>query len=148
MKWSILSKPLIKSIYVSRHKESYTKYDWNTYNIIFLTRCNTFRHMGMYTHWHNCMNPWSYSSLTHWGRDKMAAIWQTTFSNASSWMKIYEFRFRFHWSLLLRLQLTISQHCLDNGSAPSHYLNQWWLVFWRVYASPGLNELTYRARTK
>ena len=27
--------------------------------------------------------------LTHWVRDKMAAIFQTTFSNAISWMKIY-----------------------------------------------------------
>ena len=29
--------------------------------------------------------------LTNWGRDKMAAIFQMTFSNAFSWMKIYEF---------------------------------------------------------
>ena len=21
------------------------------------------------------------------------------------------------------------------------YLNKWWLVYWRIYASPGLNEL-------
>ena len=26
--------------------------------------------------------------------------------------------------------------------ATSHYLNQWWLVYWRIYASLGLNELT------
>ena len=25
--------------------------------------------------------------------------------------------------------------------ATSHYLNQWWLVYWRIYASLGLNEL-------
>ena len=25
--------------------------------------------------------------------------------------------------------------------APSHYLNQWWLVYWRKYASLDLNEL-------
>ena len=30
--------------------------------------------------------------LIHWGRDKMAAISQTTFSNAFSWMKKYEFQ--------------------------------------------------------
>ena len=24
----------------------------------------------------------------------------------------------------------------------NHYLNQWWLVYWRIYASLGLNELT------
>ena len=45
-------------------------------------------------------NIWSEkTSLTHWGRDKMAAISQTTFSNTFSWMKMYEFRLRFHWSL-------------------------------------------------
>ena len=34
------------------------------------------------------------SDLTHWGHDKMAGIFQT-FSNAFSWMKMYEF----HWFL-------------------------------------------------
>ena len=29
--------------------------------------------------------------LTHWGPDKMIAIFQTTFSNAFSWMQIYDF---------------------------------------------------------
>ena len=48
--------------------------------------------------------------LTHWGWDKMDAIFQTTFSNAFSWMKIYEFRLSFHWSLFLSVQLTIFQH--------------------------------------
>ena len=33
--------------------------------------------------------------LTHWGPDKMIAIFQTTFSNALSWMQIYEFRLNF-----------------------------------------------------
>ena len=49
--------------------------------------------------------------LTHWGRDKMDAISQTTRSSAFSWMKMFEFRLRFHWSLFLRVQLTITQHC-------------------------------------
>ena len=31
-------------------------------------------------------------NLTHWGRDKMAALSQTTRSNAFSWMKMLEFR--------------------------------------------------------
>ena len=48
--------------------------------------------------------------LTHWGRDKMAAIYQTTFTNAFPWMKMYEFRLKFHWSLFVRVQLTIYQH--------------------------------------
>ena len=47
--------------------------------------------------------------LTHWGWDKMAAIFQT-FLNAFLWMKIYELQLRFHWSLFLRVQLSIFQH--------------------------------------
>ena len=50
------------------------------------------------------------TSLTHWGRDKMAAVSPPTLSNAFSWMKILEFRLRFHGSLFLRVQLTIFQH--------------------------------------
>ena len=49
-------------------------------------------------------------TLTQWGRDKMAAVSQTTFSNAFSLMKIYEFRLRFHWNLFLRFELKIFQH--------------------------------------
>ena len=37
--------------------------------------------------------------LAYWGRDKMAAIFQTTFWSGFSWMKIYEFRLKFHWNL-------------------------------------------------
>ena len=42
--------------------------------------------------------------LTHRGQDKMDAISRTTFLNAFSSMKMFEFRFRFHWSLFLRVQ--------------------------------------------
>ena len=52
----------------------------------------------------------SHNELTHWGRDKMVAIFQTIFSNPFSWMKMFELRLRFHWRLVLRVQLTISQH--------------------------------------
>ena len=48
--------------------------------------------------------------LTHWGRGKMAAIFQTIFSNPLFLMKMYEFRFKFHWSLLPGVQLTILKH--------------------------------------
>ena len=51
-----------------------------------------------------------FCELTHWGRDKMAVVLQTTLSFTSSWMKMLEFRWRFHWSLFLRVQLTIFQH--------------------------------------
>ena len=84
--------------------------------------------------------------LTHWGRDKMAATFQTTFSNAFSWMKMYEFQLRFHWSLFLRVQLTIFQHWvrqwLGADQATSHCLTQWRLVNWRIYTSLDVNELT------
>ena len=83
--------------------------------------------------------------LTNWGRDKMDNISQTTFSNAFSWMKTNAFRLRSHWSLFLRVQLTIFQHWfrwwLGAVQATSHYLNQWWLVYRCIYASLGLNEL-------
>ena len=48
--------------------------------------------------------------LTYLPQDKMAATSQTTVSNALSWMKSFSFRFEFHWSLFLRVQLTIKQH--------------------------------------
>ena len=84
--------------------------------------------------------------LTHWGRDKMDAISQTTFSNAFSWMKMFEFRLKFHWNMFLRVQSTIFQHWfrwwLGAGQATSHYLNQLWLIYRRIYASLGLDELT------
>ena len=41
---------------------------------------------------------------THWGRDKMDAISQTTFSSTFSWMKMFEFRLKFHWSFFLRVE--------------------------------------------
>ena len=52
----------------------------------------------------------SEDDLTHWDQDKMAAIFQTTFSNAFLWMKMYELQLRFHWSLFPRIHLTIFQH--------------------------------------
>ena len=45
--------------------------------------------------------------LTHWGRNKMDAISQTTLSKAFLWMKMLEFWWKFHWRLFLRVQLTI-----------------------------------------
>ena len=45
-----------------------------------------------------------------WARDKRDAILQTTFSNAISWKKMFDFRLKFHRSLFLNVQLTIFQH--------------------------------------
>ena len=47
---------------------------------------------------------------THWGQDKMAAIFLTTYSNAFFLMKMYEFRLNCHWSLFLGVQLTVFQY--------------------------------------
>ena len=40
----------------------------------------------------------------------MTAIFQTTYSNAFSWMKIVVFWWQFHWNLFPKVQLTIFQH--------------------------------------
>ena len=49
-------------------------------------------------------------------------------------------------NLFLGVQLTIFQHWfrlwLGAVQATSHYLNRWWFVYRRIYASLGLNELT------
>ena len=80
-----------------------------------------------------------------WGQNKIATIFQMTFSNAFSWMKMHQFWLRFQWSLFLGVQLTIFQHWfrkwLGAAQATSHCLNQWCLIYWRIYASLGLNEL-------
>ena len=47
---------------------------------------------------------WEYAQII-----AMAAIFQTTFSNAFYWMKIYKFRLKFLWTLFPRAQLTIFQ---------------------------------------
>ena len=70
----------------------------------------------------------------------MAAIFQTTFSNAFSWMEMNdEFWLRFRWSLFISFQLTIFQHWfrwwLGAGQATSHCLKQWWLIHWCIYVS-------------
>ena len=74
---------------------------------------------------------------------QMNAISQTTFSNAFSWVKIFEFRLKFHWSLFPWVQLPIFQQWfrqwLGAVQVTSHYQNQWWLVYRRIYASIRLN---------
>ena len=66
--------------------------------------------------------------LAPWGRDKMAAVSQTTFSNENSWMKMCEFRLRFQWILFVNVQFTTFKHWfswwLGADQATSHYLNQ------------------------
>ena len=83
--------------------------------------------------------------LTHWGRDKFAAISQKTFSKAFSLMKMYEFQLRFHSILSPRVIQQYSSIGSNNGigadEASKYYLNQRWLVYWHIYVPFGLNEL-------
>ena len=61
------------------------------------------------------------------------------------WMKIYEFRLRFHWNVSLRVQLTLFQHWINwlvTDQSTIHYLNQWWLDYWCINTPFDLNELT------
>ena len=60
--------------------------------------------------WKNCSRNGPQLSVSHWGWDEMAANFLMTFSNAFSWMKIYKFQLRFHWSLFRKVQLTIFEH--------------------------------------
>ena len=84
--------------------------------------------------------------LAPWGPDEIDAILQTTVAQAFSWMKMYWFQLKFHWSLFSRVQLPTFQHWfrswLGVDQATSHYLNHWWFYYWCIYASLGLNELS------
>ena len=78
------------------------------------------------------MIEWHGSWLTHWGWGKMAASFADDTSKSYSWMKMYWFWLKFHWSLfLLRVWLTIFYHCFRLWIGANH-----------IYASLGLNELT------
>ena len=56
---------------------------------------------SLITHWMAYWGKYPLLQLTHLPLDKMAAILQTTFSNAVSWMKNFNFRLKFHWSFSL-----------------------------------------------
>ena len=61
---------------------------------------------GSVTRWHH--STLYLHLLKHWGREKIDAISQTTFSNAFSWMKMFDFRLNFHLSLFPTVEITIS----------------------------------------
>ena len=85
---------------------------------------------------------------TLWPRQNGRQLSRRHFQMHFYWMKLYEFRLKCHCILFPRVQITLFQHWfrqwLGAGQATSHYLNQWWLVYWRIYASLGLNELINR----
>ena len=68
--------------------------------------CHRYRYVLCYFHFPKLHD--RCSVLTHWGRDKMDAISQTTFSNEFL-IKMFKFPLKLHWSLFTRVQLTIFQ---------------------------------------
>ena len=80
--------------------------------------------------------------VKHSGLNKMAAILQTTFSNAFSCMKYFVFWFKFHWSMFNWQEVIIG---LGNGLSPNLRqaitLTKGDLVLQCQIASLGLNEL-------
>ena len=67
-------------------------------------------------------------------------IFKRIFLNKNLWIFI-----KILLKFVPRVQLTIFQHLfrkwLGTGQATSHYLNQWWLFYWLIYASLDLIEL-------
>ena len=69
----------------------------------------------------------------------MSASFQTTFSNAFLWMKMYEFQLIFQFFPKCPIcNIPAFVHL-----ATSHYMNQMWWNYRRIYASRGLNELSW-----
>ena len=62
-----------------------------------------------------------------------------------SWMQMFGFRLKCRWGLFLRFKLTIFQHWFSNGLAPTRRQPIVWtnvgIVYWRLYASLGPDEL-------
>ena len=77
---------------------------------------------------------------------KIDTVLQNTFSNAFSWMKLHGFRSGCHWSLVPMDRINnipaLVQKMAWRWPATSYYLNQWWLIYWRIHASLALIELT------
>ena len=82
--------------------------------------------------------------LSHVETETQCTIYWTTFSNAFYGMKFYQFRWfwvRFHRSLFPTVQ-QYSSIGSDNNQSTSNYLNQWWWIYWHLYASLDLNDST------
>ena len=83
--------------------------------------------------------------LTHWGRDKLATILQTAFSNQCSCVMIALFWFKCHWffsevaddSVWVQI---MSYHRTDDKSLSEDLVHDD-LLNWRIYASLGLRVL-------
>ena len=89
----------------------------------------------------------AHNALTYWGHDKMDAISQTAFYNAfflnkNMWISITsKISLKFVPRDPVNSIPALVQIMAWRHKARSHYLTQWWSVYWRMYASLGLNEL-------
>ena len=67
-------------------------------------------------------------------------IFKCIFENENEWISP-----RISLKFVLKVRInnipSLFIYLLGAVQATSHYLNQWWLVYWRIYASLGLNEL-------
>ena len=116
--WISKTKPGINSSRSLHFNSQYMGKKFALDNYGFSLRLGMF--FGGDTYWDTCR--WQiceqcfigvlYSCMpfTHWDRDQMEATSQTTFLKAFSWMKMFEFQSKFHWSVFVRVQLTIFQH--------------------------------------
>ena len=78
-------------------------------------------------------------SLIHWGRDKMAAISQTTLSNAFLCNENVRISIQISLKFVSKGQIINSSIGSDNGLEPTIWTND--SKFTEAYASLGLNEL-------
>ena len=74
------------------------------------------------------------------GRHFPDDIFKCIFLNANVWISL-KIWLKFVPKFRINNIPTLVQEWLGPGQATSHYLNQWWLVYRRIYASLGLNEL-------
>ena len=84
--------------------------------------------------------------LTHWGRDKMAAIFQPPFSNGFSGMKMHEFRFNISLKFVPRVPInnipTLLQVMAWRRPGDKPWSEPMMVKLTKhIYASLGLNEL-------
>ena len=93
--------------------------------------------------WNRCA--YLQETITHWGRVNVV-IFQIKFSMHFLEWKLW-ISLKISPKFFLRFQYTILQSLfrwwLGTDQSTSHYLNQWWTVYWRIYASHGLNDLNF-----
>ena len=75
------------------------------YITVYVSECHKIGHFSKWQRYKTTHN-----IVPHSPPDKMAAISQTTFLSAFSWMKFSAFWLKFQWSLFLRVQLTITRY--------------------------------------